>query len=112
MHTAPRSEWARYYSSTFGLKLTHPNPGTKIPEYPRWNEPPEEGKPGGYLDTPEAAEAFFRQHPNHNFGVVLGASGLASFDDDQPDLTRIALAAVGFDPDLIFAAGAQVEGNP
>jgi hypothetical protein len=105
------SKLARFFSEN-EVKLCHLDPGTKVPSYLRWNERPEKGQPGGWLDTPEEAEAYYRRCPRDGMGMVHSGSGTLAWDEDNPDWTRLALAAVCIDPNRIYDAGAKLQGNP
>lgn len=103
---APRSEWARYYCGVQAAALTWIPPAGKAPRHVGWNQP------SGYLTDPDQAAEHWRIHPHHNLGLVLGPSGIATFDLDQLAWSRIALAAVGLDLEALLKLGAAWEGNP
>lgn len=103
--SAPRSEWARFYCGS-QLALVYIPPGSKAPKHTGWN------RPGGYITDPTKAEAFWRKNPRHNLGAVLGPSRMVTFDGDQLEWSRKALAAVGLSLDEFLAVGAAIEGNP
>src|SRR4051812_16923168 len=97
----PASAWARYYVEDCRFGLVRIPPGSKAPIHTGWNEL------GGYYDNPDEAERYYRQHPRDNMGVVHSASGTASFDDDHPEWTQIALEAVGINSEAILRHGCQ-----
>ena len=76
------ADWARKYIEVFGLALVPIEPGQKAPTGNAWN------KPGGFFSDAELAAAFWREHPTHNLGVVLGESRLCSLDVDDAQWTR------------------------
>lgn len=76
------ADWARKYIEVFGLALVPIEPGQKAPKGNAWN------KPGGFFSDAELAAAFWREHPTHNLGVVLGESRLCSLDVDDAQWTR------------------------
>ena len=76
------ADWARKYIEVFGLALVPIEPGQKAPKGNAWN------KPGGFFSDAELAAAFWREHPTHNLGVVLGESRLCSLDVDDALWTR------------------------
>src|SRR5699024_2593676 len=85
---APIALWAKRYIETLGLALVAIEPGEKALKGKGWNQP------GGYFTEAAPAEAFWRQNPRHNLGVVLGPSRVCSLDVDDVPCTRQLLADV------------------
>ncbi len=105
--TTTTADWARRYIETFNLALVPIAPGDKAPKGDAWN------KPGGYFIDADAAAAFWREHPNHNLGVVLGPGRVCSLDVDDVEMTRIALRdSLGIDLDQLAAGYPTIVGNP
>lgn len=102
-----RAEWAKKYIETFGLALVPIEPCQKAPKGNAWN------KPGGYFCEVEQAAEFWRKHPKHNMGAVLGPSRLCSLDVDEVQWSRqILLQLLGLDLDAIAENFPCVIGNP
>lgn len=90
-----------------GWALTWFDYGQKFPTHPAWNTP------GEVVATPEAARRRWNGTPR-NIGVVhgLGAVKTCSFDVDQVEHTRAALAEFGIDLEALRPATPCVVGNP
>ncbi|WP_275629058.1 bifunctional DNA primase/polymerase [Pseudomonas sp. 273] len=102
----PRSEWARRYVER-GLAVVGIPPGEKGPRDKGWQ------RPGGQITDAAKAEAFWTKNPEHNMGVVLGASGICSLDvDDVPAARQVLWDLLGLDLDALPVAYPTVVGNP
>jgi predicted P-loop ATPase len=107
MQRPTSSDWAKRYVELFNLALVPIEPRQKAPKGNAWNQP------GGYLTDAEQAAAFWRDHPKHNMGVVLGPSRLCSLDVDDVQWTRqVLFDQLGLDLDEMANAFPCVIGNP
>ena len=90
-----------------GWALTWFDYGKKFPTHPAWNTP------GEVVTTPEAARLRWNGTPQ-NIGLVhgLGAVKTCSFDADQVERTRAALAEFGIDLEALRGGAPCVVGNP
>lgn len=68
------NEYAREYVSRYGFQLVPIEPGRKFPTAQDWGNQ--------VLSDPDAADAFYRDHPNWNMGLALGPSRMCSLDID------------------------------
>jgi putative DNA primase/helicase len=93
-----------------GLALVCIPRGQKGPINDGWNKPRNQANPGGYVTDPGLASEIWMD--GQNLGVVLGPSGLVSFDVDHLEFTRRAFEAVGLDLDHLLEDAVRIEGNP
>lgn len=100
------SAYARAYVGKYHLAVVKIEPGLKYPRIDGWQ------LPGGYLTSPEDAEAFYEAHPDWNIGVVLGASRLCSLDIDNAAEAKQVLAEFGIDIDHYAKSYPTIVGNP
>jgi P4 family phage/plasmid primase-like protien len=91
---APLSEWAQYYTGPCRFSITPIRPKTKEPYLNGWQNHP--------ITDPMEAAVHWEQHPDDGIGLVLGLSGLATLDIDQPTFIKVALKAVGIDFDTLL----------
>ncbi|MAF06153.1 bifunctional DNA primase/polymerase [Herbaspirillum sp.] len=68
------NEYAREYVSRYGFQLVPIEPGRKFPTANDWGNQ--------VLSDPDAAEVFYREHPDWNMGLALGPSRMCSLDID------------------------------
>ena len=68
------NEYAREYVSRYGFQLVPIEPGRKFPTANDWGNQ--------VLSDPDAADAFYREHPNWNMGLAFGPSRMCSLDID------------------------------
>ena len=68
------NEYAREYVARYGFQLVPIEPGRKFPTAHDWGNQ--------VLSDPDAADAFYRDHPNWNMGLALGPSHMCSLDID------------------------------
>ncbi|MFV2944254.1 DUF5906 domain-containing protein [Pseudomonas japonica] len=105
--TPTTADWARRYIETFNLALVPIEPGEKGPRGDGWN------RPGGYFTDATAAEAFWRENPNHNLGAVLAPGRVCSLDVDNVEMSRdVFRVTFGLDLDQLAAKYPTVVGNP
>lgn len=97
-------EQARVLCDKFHFRLIDIPPGTKAPNKKEWQK--------NYFATTEEAVAFFKSHPNHNMGVVLGPSRLCSLDIDDVRLAKMILSEVNVDIESLRDQFPSVSGNP
>jgi putative DNA primase/helicase len=105
--------WALRYINLFerhhqtSAKLTYMPHGTKAPKHARWNCDDQ------LLSTPRQVRDHFAQpaHVADNIGIVLEPSGVVSLDADDPDATRVILAAEGIDLDRLIDDGPTIIGR-
>lgn len=87
MHNA-----AKHYVDAFGWALVRLPPKSKggmgcTPGWERRQEP----------------ASTWERYPDHNMGVVLGPSGLVSFDVDDEENTRLIFYSLGLDYDEMLS---------
>lgn len=105
--SSPISSYARFYIEKLNMALVPISPGEKGPKGAAWN------KPGGYFTDPIAAEAFWKENPTSNMGVVHAPSGVCSLDVDDVQWTRKVLYdQFGIDLDALALVCPTVVGNP
>ncbi|MBD8791192.1 bifunctional DNA primase/polymerase [Pseudomonas syringae] len=105
--SSPISAFARFYIEKLNMALVPISPGEKGPKGAAWN------KPGGYFTDPVAAEAFWKENPTSNMGVVHAPSGVCSLDVDDVQWTRKVLYdQFGIDLDALALVYPTVVGNP
>jgi len=99
------AKWAEYYAEA-GLALAALRPGEKLPYRQDWHSGP--------IATVDAARKHWKATPTDNFGMVLGPSGVATFDVDHVDHARRAFDAAGLDLHGLLGdpKGVAIEGRP
>ena len=91
--TKPISWYAKRYVERFGFHLVPIEPKRKFPRSNDWGS--------NTLSTPEAAEQFYKEHPDWNMGVALGPSRMCSLDLDCYASFCVIMNEYGIDPESL-----------
>lgn len=92
-HPKPIHWYARRYVERFGFHLVPIEPKRKFPRKSDWGN--------HCLTTPDAAEAYYRKHPDWNMGIALGPSRMCSLDIDCASSWAIICAEYGIPEDAL-----------
>jgi hypothetical protein len=87
----PRDWQVSDYCSKLGWYLVTIPAGSKGPTRFGWQQPEKA------LSDPDAARLYYEQNPNHNVGLLHGASGTCAVDIDNVEHTKIIFEELGID---------------
>ena len=93
------------YCAKLGWYLVTIPAGTKGPTRFGWQ------KPEQALSDPDAARLYYEQNPNHNVGLLHGASGTCAVDIDHVEHTKIIFAELGIDFSALMQSAPQIIGR-
>jgi putative DNA primase/helicase len=93
------------YCSKLGWYLVTIPAGTKGPTKFGWQQPEKA------LSDPEEARKYYEQNPNHNVGLLHGASGTCAVDIDNVEWTKIIFEELGIDFSEMMQAAPQIIGR-
>jgi len=93
------------YCSKLGWFLVSIPPGTKGPTKFGWQ------KPERALSDPEQARLYYEENPNHNVGLLHGASGTAAIDIDHVENTQLIFESLGIDFSELMQSAPQIIGR-
>lgn len=92
----PMSRYARVFAERYSFALVPLRPSSKVPVEAAWQSVD--------VRSPDEAEAYYTQHPDHNIGLNLGRSGMCSLDIDCSESFTAILDAFGIDPATLDSA--------
>jgi len=93
------------YCSKLGWFLVSIPPGTKGPTKFGWQ------KPERALSDPEQARLYYEENPNHNVGLLHGASGTCAIDIDHVENTQLIFESLGIDFSELMQSAPQIIGR-
>jgi hypothetical protein len=93
------------YCSKLGWYLVTIPAGSKGPTRFGWQQPEKA------LSDPDAARLYYEQNPNHNVGLLHGASGTCAVDIDNVEWTKIIFEELGIDFSEMMQAAPQIIGR-
>ena len=93
------------YCSKLGWYLVTIPAGSKGPTSFGWQ------KPEKALSDPDAARLYYEQNPNHNVGLLHGASGTCAVDIDHVENTKLILEELGIDFSELMQLAPQIIGR-
>ncbi len=93
------------YCSKLGWFLVSIPPGTKGPTKFGWQ------KPERALSDPEQARLYYEENPNHNVGLLHGASGTCAIDIDSVENTQLIFESLGIDFSELMQSAPQIIGR-
>lgn len=96
------SRFAEAYARRYGLKIVPLPPRTKRPIADDWGN--------NLIDTPEAAAAYYDEHPDWNIGIALGPSRLCSLDVDNIDAMHAICDEFGLDLSGLQSSHPTIQG--
>ena len=95
---------ARYCADMKWSLVTIPA-GSKAPRSPGWQSPERA------ISTAEDAHSYWSRNPEHNIGLLHGASGTVAIDVDHVEHTRIIFDGLGLDYDAMMASAPRIVGR-
>ena len=93
------------YCSKLGWYLVTIPAGSKGPTRFGWQQPEKA------LSDPDAARLYYEQNPNHNVGLLHGASGTCAVDIDNVEWTKIIFEELGIDFSALMQSAPQIIGR-
>ena len=93
------------YCSKLGWYLVTIPAGSKGPTRFGWQQPEKA------LSDPEAARQYYEQNPNHNVGLLHGASKTCAVDIDHVENTKIIFEELGIDFSALMQSAPQIIGR-
>ena len=101
----PRDWQVSDYCSKLGWYLVTIPAGSKGPTRFGWQQPEKA------LSDPDAARLYYEQNPNHNVGLLHGASGTCAVDIDNVENTKLIFEELGIDFSLLMNSAPQIIGR-
>ena len=95
---------ARYCADMNWSLVTIPA-GSKAPRGMGWQNPERA------ISTADDARSYWTQNPEHNVGLLLGASGAVTIDIDHVERSRIIFEGLGLDYDAIMGSAPRIVGR-
>ena len=93
------------YCAKLGWYLVTIPAGSKGPTSFGWQQPEKA------LSDPDAARLYYEQNPNHNVGLLHGASGTCAVDIDHVENTKLIFEELGIDFSELMQSAPQIIGR-
>ena len=101
----PRDWQVSDYCAKLGWYLVTIPAGSKGPTRFGWQQPEKA------LSDPDAARLYYEQNPNHNVGLLHGASGTCAVDIDNVEHTKMIFEELGIDFSELMQSAPQIIGR-
>lgn len=101
-----KSEICARYCAELNWSLVTIPAASKAPNGRGWQNPEQA------ISTSGSALEYWSKNPDHNVGLLLGASGVVTIDIDHMENTRLIFEAMNIDLDALLASAPRIIGRP